>query len=128
MNNHAARWHSKWIWDSELGDTPNTYVFFRKQFRCSPSAKAKAMFHITAGHFYRAYINGKFIGRGPDRSYFRNKIFHSYDVSRLLQKGKNVIAVQVHFLGRTDLSIMERHAAGPAGLIAQMELNGKIIA
>jgi hypothetical protein len=128
MNSRKIRWQAKWIWLAELAETPNTYVFFRKQFHCNPSAKAQALLHLTAGHFYRAYINGQFIGRGPDRCYFRSKIYHTYDISRLLRKGENIIAVQVHFLGRSDLSIMERHAAGPAGLIAQLELNGKIIA
>ena len=127
MNHKKTSWQAKWIWPAELGDTPNTYVLFRKKFSGRTAAKSKAVLLITAGHFYRAYINGKYIGRGPDRSYFREKIFHSYDVTPFLKNGENVIAVQVHFLGHTDLSIMERHAAGPAGLLAQLELGAKAV-
>lgn len=128
MTNHKVRWQGKWIWLSGLADTSNTYVFFRKIFRCNPGKKPFALLHITAGHFYRVYINGEFIGRGPDRSYFRDKIFHSYDISRLLKKGENIIAAQCHYLGHDENVLMERHASGPAGLIAQIELNGKVVA
>jgi len=129
MTKQNVHWQGKWIWLPGLGDTPNVYVFFRKTFRCNPGKKpVAALLHITAGHFYRVYINGEFIGRGPDRSYFRDKIFHSYDISRFLKKGENVIAVQVHFLGRSKQSVMERHAAGPSGLIAQIEVDGTVVA
>ena len=120
-----VNWKAKWIWAPGLAGKPNTYVLFRRGFAWSGRAGAQVRLHATAGHFFRIYLNGKLVGRGPDRCYFREKIFHTYDVGPLLRRGRNVIAVHVHFLGERVNGLMERHAEGPAGCLVQLDVNGK---
>ncbi|GEM_PF-2674036 len=119
-------WKAKWIWLPDLSDTPNRYALFRRTFSISATkARGKALLRVTAGHFYRVFLNGRLLGRGPDRCYFREKIYHTYDVSGLLRRGENVLAIEVHYLGQGITNLMERHAAGPAGCLAELELGGK---
>ena len=85
-----AQWKASWIWTTNEQEKPNVYVLFRKTFDAPVlNKKSAAVLRATAGHFYRLYLNGKLVGRGPDRCYFREKIFHSYDVRSLLKNGKN---------------------------------------
>jgi hypothetical protein len=122
-----AKWKARWIWTAEPAGAPNTYALFRKTFRV-PAAKGPALLYATAGHFYRVYLNGKRIGRGPDRCYFREKYYHTYDVSRLVKPGENVLAIHVHYLGERQENLMERIAEGPAGCLAQLEIAGRPVA
>jgi hypothetical protein len=119
---------AKWIWLQDPSDTPNRYALFRRSFS-APEGKrcGRALLHASAGHFYHVFLNGRPGGRGPDRCYFREKIYHTYDVSRLLRKGENVLAIEVHYLGQNTGNLMERQAAGPAGCLAQLEFDGKAI-
>lgn len=119
-------WKAHWIWLDDKADQPNRYVHFRRVFTLPSMQKGgRTQLHVTAGHFYRLYLNGHFIARGPDRCYFRRKVYHSYDVTRLLRKGKNVLAIHVHYLGQRVQNLMERHAEGPAGCLAQLEVDGQ---
>ncbi len=122
-----SHWTARWIWSADAADKPNRYILFRKTFRNPAPRGDAAWLHITAGHFYHVYFNGALLGRGPDRSYFRQKMFHSYDLQRRLKPGLNTIAVQCHFLGHDSTTCMSRHAAGPAGLLVQVEVGDQIV-
>lgn len=119
-----VRWKAQWIWSSELDRKPNTHAFFRRRFVC-PSSVRTARLMATAGHFCHIYLNGRLVGRGPDRSYFRDKIYHLYDVTKFLRSGRNVLAMDVYYVGENLPGCVERHASGPPGCLAQLEVNSK---
>ena len=115
-------WKAAWIWTCDPQDTPNSFHLFRRAFTL-PGKPRSAMLHWTAGHFAHVYLNGQLIGRGPDRCYFRAKIYHTRDVTALLRRGANVLGMEVHYLGQALW--MERHAEGPAGCLMELEIDGK---
>ena len=70
--------------------------YFRKCF-CLDFEPQKAEITITGLGFYEIYINGKNITKGPLSPYISNPddivYYDNYDVSELVTKGKNVIAI-----------------------------------
>jgi len=54
-----------------------------------------ARFRITAASCYKLYLNGSFIGYGPSitaHGYFR---VDEYDFTKILKKGRNILAIEV---------------------------------
>ena len=73
-------------------------VLFRREFFLAdlpPSATLIA----TADARYIAYINGQRIGAGPARHDANALSYDEWDVSSLLRRGRNVIAVMARFYG-----------------------------
>ncbi len=118
------RWKAAWIWTPERPEAPNTYHLFRRRFVCRRAPRS-ARLHWTAAHFGHVYLNGLLIGRGPDRCYFRGKTYHTCDVTGLVRRGANALAIEVHYLGQGAPGVMERHAEGPGGCLAQLEIDGR---
>lgn len=110
---------AQWIWHPEPIAKENVYLVFRKSFELA-QIPGNAVLKISAAHFYHVYINGREVGRGPDRSYYEEKYFHTYEIKSLLNQGSNVIAVRCHFLGQNLKNFSDRHAEGPAGLLAEI--------
>jgi len=113
-------WRAKWIWVAGRRDTPNCYIYARREFDLEHVADAQLS--IACSSEYRVYINGRYVGRGAahcGRSYHP---FDLYDVKSFLRPGHNVIGVMCHNRGVDS-------AYGPAkrgGLLAQLDLvNGE---
>lgn len=100
----AVSQEAKWIWSPEhpRGQAPQGDCYFRKQLQLESVEQASLT--ITADDRYDLYVNGRLIGNGQSI-----RQMEQYDISRLLQKGNNVIGVRV-----TNL------AAGPAALAARV--------
>lgn len=103
----ASSWGpARWVWDDPEGarqPQSNTPRLLRLTFTVEKIAAAELW--VTADNAYTAYLNGKLVGKGNawqkvDR----------YDVAKLLQPGKNVLAVEVVNQG------------GVAGAIARLRL------
>lgn len=105
----------KWIWDeqAEAGEV----LFFRRTFSLTASPR-KAILHIACDDRFIVFVNGKEVSKsGEDPLEWR--LMKSYEITPLLRKGKNVVAVHARNLG------------GPAALIALLELHdakGKVTA
>lgn len=86
-------WEAKWI---SAGDTNLATPLFRKEFNPGKEIK-EAWLYITAAGFYEAYLNGKKVGDhvlDPSMTDYRKRVLYStYDVSKQLQEGSNVIGV-----------------------------------
>ena len=96
-----------------LPDEKNLHVYFRKTFDL-PSQPQSAPAHVTADSRYRLYVNGQFVGRGPARSYPSFQYYDTYDLSKYLRPGKNVIAAVVHFYGEATAW----YVPGKAGVLS----------
>lgn len=92
---------AQWIWSASSGGD-DVFVYFRKTFWLT-KAPTSALIRITADDDYWLYVNGVFVG--SDSYYFGNAPeFHwqtaeLYDITPLLNAGKNVIAVKVYDWG-----------------------------
>ena len=91
-------WQAVWIWHENDQRRINSYFHFRKIFDVEAIPEA-SMLHITADTKYMVWINGKEVGRGPIFCDPRWQSYDSYDVGKLLQPGKNVIAILCYYYG-----------------------------
>ena len=83
----ATNW--MWVWAKEDTRTPDT-VFFRQTFKLS-AKPVSARLRIVADDQFRAFLNGqeKPFATGADWT-----TVQEYDVSGLLQKGDNLLAIE----------------------------------
>ena len=89
---HRVDWGADWIW---YGDDPAPYhcfLFARRVFELADSPLS-ATLHITATDRYRLYVNGRYLGRGPERCDPRWQPYDTHDLTALLAPGRNCIAV-----------------------------------
>jgi hypothetical protein len=112
-----ARWTAFWIWDAGRQATVNYHFHTRRVFELGEAATSASL-HVSAQTDYQLYINGRFVGRGPTPSDPAWQSYDTYDVSRLLVKGKNVIAIACH----NDGVGTHWQYAGPGGVICQLEV------
>ncbi len=90
----------------------NRHILFRKDFTLSSLPKSAKMF-FSADDYAKIYINGNFVAQGPTPAYNFHYFYHEVDISKYLQKGRNVIAVHSYYQGlvnRVWVSGDYRHA------------------
>lgn len=97
---------AKWIWAQSCLDTPNCYVYTRREFEVTNAPGAEA--YVSCTGEYKLYVNGRYTGRGAN--YGEN--YNTHDVSHAIRSGKNVIAAVCHSPGRE----------APGGFILQLEI------
>ncbi|MCA9133272.1 MAG: HEAT repeat domain-containing protein, partial [Planctomycetales bacterium] len=104
LHSLARAQEAQWIWSPEhpRGQAAEGDCFFRKTFQLGSVEQASVT--ITADDSYELFVNGRKIGRGQSI-----RQMEQYDISRLLARGRNVIAVRV-----TNLAL------GPAALAARV--------
>ena len=107
----------KWIWIANPDPVRNTYIQARKLFQL-PSGPTKAEIKISADSRYKLFVNGRYIGKGPVRSGEDYTYFDTHDVTDVLTKGKNVIAVLAHHIGEGTRGYIPRRP----GLICKAEI------
>ncbi|GAH88113.1 unnamed protein product, partial [marine sediment metagenome] len=94
--NRSDKWRAKWVWTGEKLPPQNQYVYFREPFSLATLPESVKCY-ITAERYYRLWINGSPVGQGPALGHPEDKSYDTYDVTRFLSLGKNVIAVLVHY-------------------------------
>ncbi len=103
----------------------NRHILFRKKFYLEELCEC-ARIYITADDYYKLYINGKFAAQGPAPSYHFKYNYNTVDVTDLLCKGENTIAVHTLYQGlinRVWVSGDNRH-----GLIFDLCVDGRTVA
>jgi len=112
-----------WIGPAHPFDLHEAYLNFRADLDLS-KVPAMATFHLSADSRYRLWINGHFVGRGPERSWPTSMAVDVHDIGHLLRPGVNRIAVQVYSPGYSHFAYVHR---GAAGLIAWLEAEGTVL-
>lgn len=107
-------WKAQWIWLS--AESP--MMLSRKSFELGDQPQ-KAILKITATSKYKLYVNGQYIIKGPARSASHHQSFDLLDITRLLEKGRNTIAVKVHY----QAGKQSYHFEGRPGLLAQLNMS-----
>ncbi len=95
----------------------NRFMRFRKTFFCG-NPVLRAELRLFADTHYLAWLNGRFVGRGPSRSDPTWTYYDVLDVTAFLQPGQNVLAVLCLFQGfgtGSRISIMQ-------ALLAHLEI------
>lgn len=92
-------WQAKWVTRAEPLSPPYGLTF-RNRFAVPHEQTLRI--HVTADERYELYLNGKRIGRGPERGDRHHRFFETYDLP--LTPGKHVLVARVWVLARTLLS------------------------
>ncbi len=114
------------VWVQPPETNASLHAGFRRTFNLT-ALPVSARLHLFAYTRYRLYVNGEYVGRGPNRFESIHPEYDTWDIAARLHPGTNVIAVVVHRdwpgdavanMGQT-LSRFRRHAPG---FTAQLEL------
>jgi putative heme-binding domain-containing protein len=95
----------QWIWSPQQpsGQVPIGSGYFRKNLQLPPIEQAQLA--IVADGAYELFVNGRSLGRGESL-----KQMDRYDLSNVLRRGRNVVAVRVdNRAGNTAALAVELH-------------------
>lgn len=107
---------ARWIWTDSSKLRPfNSFVAFRRTFDVRRPVR-DALLRITADARYEVYLNGRWLGHGPVRSWPSPWPVDAYDLSAELRPGRNVVAVLVQDIGIETFQYIH----GQPGLLAQL--------
>lgn len=113
---------AKWIWFPSRRTLANTFVLFRREVELDQAPTA-AKGWIVADSRYRLTVNGKRVQWGPAPHDPRHAEADPVDLRPYLQKGKNVIGVEVLFYSHGEGT----WPFGKPGLLAKLEIDGKSV-
>ena len=113
---------TSWIGPAHPFDLRDAYVNFRADIALD-AAPTEAVFRLSADSRYRLWINGVFVGRGPERSWPLSVAVDERSVAHLLKVGVNRIAVQVYSPGHSHFAYVHR---GACGLIGWLDVDGQV--
>ena len=78
----------------------NVHMVVIRTFDGSIFGQAKARrIRITAGDYYKLYLNGQFVGQGPAPGYYFAYYYNEFDLMPFLHPGLNQIEVYVYYQG-----------------------------
>lgn len=111
-----------WIGSDHAFDLREAYLRFRSpaDWKLEQQPKQTDLF-ITADSRYKLWVNGRYVARGPARSYPHAQCVDRLDVTPYLRAGSNTLAVQVYQPGYSHFSYVHR---GMAGLLAHLVVDG----
>ena len=112
-----------WIGSEHPFDLTGCYLNFRADLTLETAPKA-ASFQLSADCRYRLWVNGDFVGRGPERSWPTSMAVDARDVTPQLRPGPNQIAVQVYSPGYSHFSYVHRAACG---MIGWLDVDGETV-
>lgn len=112
-----------WIGGAHPFDLHESYLNFRADLKLA-SVPTTATFQLSADSRYRLWINGSFVGRGPERSWPSSMAVDAHSIVHLMRSGLNRIAVQVYSPGYSHFAYVHR---GAAGLIGWLMADGQTV-
>lgn len=125
---NTSDWKAKWI-EADIKEVKRLCPQFRKSFSANKTILS-ATAYITAHGMYEANINGKKVGDAfftPGfTSYNKRLQYQTYDVTSMLQKGENVIAVNVGngwYRGYLGWVTQVNTWGDKLGLLLQLDIN-----
>lgn len=77
----------------------NLHVLMKAKMVVDTSSAQKIYLRITADDYYKAYINGSFVGQGPAPAYPEKYYYNEIDVTPYMKQGENQIAVHGYYQG-----------------------------
>ena len=117
MSQAPGFWDAKWVSSSQHPDGDLGVFVFRRLFSL-PKKPAALQVKISADQRYRLFVNGRFVGFGPQRGDLHHWHYETYDLAEHLREGTNWIVAQVWHFGR--YAPMAQHTARQ-GLVVEGE-------
>jgi alpha-L-rhamnosidase len=114
QENSSFSWQASWIWLDEK--IQSDAMLARRTFQVD-NLPDSAILRITASSQYQLYVNSQYVCRGPARCAPHHQAYDILNISGLLMKGKNSIAVRVHH----QKGKFSYHSSERAGLLAQLD-------
>lgn len=112
----------RWIWiDNKQDVTTPQFAEFLSEF--DVESDANATLKISADYRYVAYVNGTFAGNGQYADLPSHKSVDKFDISRLVQKGRNTLTVVAWHMGR-DFSVCRTM---PAAVAFEVVASGRVV-
>jgi hypothetical protein len=111
-----------WIGSDHPFDLHEAYINLRADLDLA-TAPARAVLHLTVDSRYRLWVNGVFVGRGPERCWPSSMAVDARDITGLLRPGRNHMALQVYSPGYSHFAYVHRAAAGA---LAWLEVDGAV--
>ncbi len=87
-----GNWPAKWI---SLPTEPPFVAAYKLPFSLTEATSFR--FHVTADERYELFLDGEFVGRGPERGDGENWFFESFDAT--LDAGEHIFVARVWALG-----------------------------
>ena len=116
-------WTASWIWHPSTGSDDNFYLYARRELALE-KPPVEAHLFITAGSLYKLYVNGRYVGRGPNPSDPSRYYYDVHPVSSYLKPGANVIAVVAYTYGPKAHGVLGQNW-GRGGLLAELRAPGR---
>ena len=103
MFSSASAQEAEWIWAPGVAKNQIGQVecFFRRSFNVTRAEEAELL--ISADDSYEVFVNGKRIGNGEG-----NRRMDRYDLTNVLARGRNVVAVRVENLDGNTAALAAR--------------------
>lgn len=117
------QWSARWIWHSDTGNPDNFYLYARREVSLE-KAPADAVLFVTAGSLYKLYVNGHYVGRGPNPTDPSRYYYDVHRVSPHLRAGTNVIAVLAYTYGPHAHGVLGQNW-GRGGLLVELRAPGR---
>jgi len=111
-----GRWRAAFAWSSERGGPGLCIRRLRRTFNLDEKPE-NFIVSVSADSRYRLFVNGQRAGRGPLKGELSCYYYETYDIGKLLRKGRNVIAAEVVWFGLNSPN-SEIHS-GYAGFLLQ---------
>ena len=84
-----------WTQPDQRSTNETLHAGFRRSFDLAAAPQA-AQLHLFAYTRYQLFVNGEYIGRGPNRFENRRPEYDTWEITSHLHAGRNVLAVLVH--------------------------------
>jgi len=110
------------VWAVDRDMEMNLILGFRGVFEHTAEGSHGTL-KVACSMFYRAWVNGAFVGYGPARAghgWFR---VDEWDISAFLRPGRNVVAVEVNSPAVNGFGVMDQ----PGFLQAEVVCDGKVV-
>ena len=102
----------------------NFHTLFRLKF--TVNKKGKYIINYSADDIAKIYINGTFIDLGPAASYHFSFNYNSFDISKYIVNGENIIGAHLYYQG--EINRVFPSGDFRTGFIAEVLNNNKVIA
>ena len=117
----------RWVWLSGTEGGKHATLLARREFALARAPKRAAL-RVSASHIYRVYINGRLVGRGPDRADPRCPYLDEYEVKSFLKRGRNVILCELYHMVPTGANRAWCLYGGPGGFLCELAADGTRVA
>jgi alpha-L-rhamnosidase len=116
------------IWPEAMERQLNIFTGFRAEFKVADDPmqmpESKVVLRIAASSFYRVYLNGHFVARGPARGPHGFYRVDEWELEKNLIPGNNLLAVEVAGFNANGYGVL----AQPSFLQAEISMGNKILA